>query len=82
MSKMLTQTQCSERLSLLEQRWEIVHNGLGDVLDRTQEARRWRLEHRIGWAIVVLILLDLDLALSLWPCKRTGHSEATKSRVI
>lgn len=63
-TEMLTQTQCSEHLSLLEQRWEIVHNGLGDVLDRTQEARRWRLEHRIGWAIVVLILLDL--ALSLW----------------
>lgn len=66
-TEMLTQTQCSERLSLLEQRWEIVHNGLGDVLDRTQEARRWRLEHRIGWAIVVLILLDLTLSLwTLW----------------
>ena len=66
-TEMLTQTQCSERLSLLEQRWEIVHSGLGDVLDRTQEARRWQLEHRIGWAIVVLILLDLALSSwSLW----------------
>lgn len=66
-TEMLTQTQCSERLSLLEQRWEIMHDSLGDLLDRTQEARRWRLEHRIGWAIVVLILLDLALSLrALW----------------
>lgn len=63
-TEMLTQTQCSERLALLESAWELVHTSLGDVLDRTQEARRWRLEHRIGWGIVALIALDL--LLSAW----------------
>lgn len=63
-TEMLTQTQCSERLSLLEQAWELVHTSLGDVLDRTQEAQRWRLEHRIGWGIIALIALDL--VLSAW----------------
>lgn len=62
-TELLTQSQYSDQLGLIEHRLELVVQGLENQLQRAQETRRGLWELAIGIGITVLLVIELAVTL-------------------